>query len=187
MRKQTNYRVAILSFIIIVAIFFSCENDLEVVKSITETYNLPKQSAENIEIIYSDSAKVQIKIIGPKLEVYLNEEDEPYYEFQKGIKVYFYNPDLSIRSKLTANYAIYNVDEKEWEARGNVVVINENGRILKTEQLFWGEEKKKIYTNKLVKAIDDKSEIHSVGFEADENLDSWEFKNVTRSYFTVEK
>ena len=158
---------------------FSCENDLEVIKTITATIELPKQSAEDIEVIYSDSAKIKLKITAPKLELYQESAEKSHYEFPEGIRVYFYNPDKTIKSKLSANFAIHYVSENLWEARNNVVAINQTGEILKTEQLFWDQDKKTIYTNEFAKVIDDKSQITGHGFVADESFNNWEFKKVT--------
>ncbi len=158
---------------------FSCENDLEVIKTVTATLDLPKQSAEDIEVIYTDSSKIKIKITAPKLELFEESDEKSYYEFPEGIKVYFYNPDHTIKSKLSANFAIHYFTEDLWEARINVVAINQSGEILKTEQLFWDQKMHKIYTDKFAKVIDDKSQIIGQGFEADESFDTWEFKKVT--------
>jgi|SRR3972149_6120368 len=157
---------------------FSCENDIDVIKTFA-TSNVPKQSAQGIETIFTDSGKVQLKVVAPKLDYYQKSEGDTYYEFTEGIKVYFYNDDLTVKSKLTANYAIYYEQKNLWEARNNVVAINENGDILYTELLYWDQEKGKIYTDKLAKVKEKDSEILGEGFEADQNFTSWEFKKVT--------
>ncbi|MBN2520023.1 MAG: LPS export ABC transporter periplasmic protein LptC [Bacteroidales bacterium] len=169
-----------ISLLILEALLLlSCENDIEVINTITATSDVPKQTADSIEIIYSDSAIIQLKIFASKLEYYQKEEDNSYIEFPKGILVYFYRYDQTIRSKLTANYAIYYEPKKLWEARNNVVAINEDGEILNTELLFWDEEKEIIYTNKFAKVKDQNSEIQGEGFESDQNFTNWEFKKVT--------
>lgn len=166
-------------FLLLLLFLVSCENDLEVIKTITSTTDLPKQSAEEIEVIYSDSAVITLKITAPKLNFFQKTEDKPFYEFNEGIRVYFYDRDHTIKSKISANYALYDLSEYLWEARGNVVAINQNGVILKTEKLFWSENEKRIYTNEFAKVIDDKSQIIGQGFEADEAFTQWEFKKVT--------
>ena len=158
---------------------FSCENDIDVIHSITSTSKVPKQTAENVEVIYSDSAMTQLKIIAPKLDYFQKLENNSYFEFSEGIKVYFYHTDQSIRSKLTANYAIYYEAKQLWEARENVVAINEDGEILNTELLYWDELKRIIYTDKFARVKDENSEIQGHGFESDQNFNNWEFKKVT--------
>ena len=48
------------------------ENDIQTINSITDIKNFPSQSAKNIEILYSDSAIVKLKIIAPKMARYTN-------------------------------------------------------------------------------------------------------------------
>lgn len=172
---RSNY----IFILLLVLSLISCENDLEVIKNITATSNFPKQSAEDVEVIYSDSSIITLKITAPKLDFYQKTEDKPFYEFNEGIRVYFYDRNQTIKSKISANYALYDLSQYLWEARGNVIAINQNGVILKTEKLFWSENEKRIYTNEFAKVIDDKSQIIGQGFEADEAFTQWEFKKVT--------
>ncbi len=159
-------------------LFTSCENDIEVIKSITSTNELPQQSAENTEIIYSDSGIVKIRLLAPVLERYVKPEKETYVEFPEGLEVYFYHNE-EIESQLTANYVIYYEEQELWEARNNVVAVNKNSETLKTELLFWDQSEHKIYTDKFAKVTDEHNEIQGEGFKANENLTSWEFSKVT--------
>jgi len=158
---------------------FSCENDVEVVKSITLDSDHPQLSAKNSEIIYTDSTYLEMRITAPKLERYVKSENNKYFEFPEGINVYFYDEEEIIESEIKANYAIYYEDEELWEARNNVVAKNKNGEVLKTELLFWDDGKDKIYTDEFAKITDKESEIQGEGFEAHENMTNWEFKKVT--------
>jgi hypothetical protein len=47
---------------------------------------------------------------------------------------------------LVQNMPFITTDKELWEAKDSVVVINQAGEILNTEQLFWDERNKIIYS-----------------------------------------
>ena len=101
--------------------------------------------------------------------------EESYIEFIEGISVTTYkDTTLEVASTLVADYAILLEKQKLWEAKGNVVITNSDGRILETEQLFWNQKLEKIYSNVESKIIDGDNVIIGVGFESDQ-----EFKDYT--------
>lgn len=162
----------VIAIFFAITLFFSCKNDVQQINSLTDIQNFPNQSAKNIEIIYSDSARVKMKIIAPELNRYTNTK-EPYIDFPSGITVYFYTVDQKIESSLTANKAIYYEIPDKWEASNDVVVVNKEGEILNTELIIWDRKKEMLYSDKFVK-ITRKDEIwYGKGFEANENFTNY--------------
>ncbi len=128
----------------------SCKNDVQTVLSLDYVDTLPEMSARNVEIIYSEKAKVQIKLVSPYL---INKTaDEPELLFPEGFTVYFYDTAMNVKTTITADYGISYEKKKLMEARHNVVVENlEKGEKLNTEELFWDRGKQLIYSNKFVR------------------------------------
>lgn len=160
-----------------VSFLVSCENDIEKINTLTSLYNYPDLSGQKVEMIYSDSAKVRMKLIAEEIKQYSRTET-PYIEFPKGIEVQFYNDTLGVTAQLNANYAIYYNKSKIWEARGNVIAKNyEKGEQLNSEELFWDENKEIIYSN-IFSRIENKDGTFygSNGFEADQKLTKWKLK-----------
>jgi LPS export ABC transporter protein LptC len=160
----------------------ACENDIDVVNSITSaTENkLPLESSKNVEFLYSDSAVVRAKLIAPQIDRYGGKKQ--YLELPKGMNVVFYQADKTEQTKLTANYGIgydngTGVMEK-MEAKGNVIVINEKGDRLNTEHLTWNVLTKKIYTDDFVKITTKDQVIWGDGMDADQDFSKYEIKNV---------
>ncbi|MFC2090441.1 LPS export ABC transporter periplasmic protein LptC [Bacteroidota bacterium] len=142
-------------FITVALILQACENDIEKINLLNTTSEYPDVVAENIEVIYSDSAKVQVKMIAKELLQY-NMAEKPYSEFPKGMKVYFYDDSLQIDSEIQANYAIYYMEEKLWHATGNVVAQNySTGERLDTEELYWDEVKEEIYSETYTRIVNE--------------------------------
>lgn len=172
-------------YLTIMALFVSCESDMQRVKTITSISGLPTQSAKNVEIIHTDSAKITMIVNAKKLNKYNNVE-KPYTEFPEGLKVDFYNEFEEVNGQLFANYAIRDDETAIWEARYDVVVIGSEGKILNTELLFWDEQKEIIYTDEFVKITEEESIIYGTGFESNQDFSNWRILNITGTIYIDE-
>lgn len=165
-----------MAFILLSAVLlFSCKNDIEEINTLTSVSSLPTQSIQDFESIYSDSAKIQIRVIAPEVNRYGN-ASEPYIDFPAGIEVYFYDEYEEVNSQLTAKSAIYHESEELWEARDSVVAVNVDGDVLNTDLLFWDEKKGLIYSNKFVKITTADEVLLGEGFEANQDFTDWVIK-----------
>lgn len=168
----------------LVFLFFllsACENDIKVVDSVTTDNEkpLPAESSKNIVFLYSDSAKIRSKLSAPQLDRYIGKK--PYFEMAEGMEVIFYDVYPKEQSRITANYGIGKDNGnglETMEARRNVVVINEKGDRLNTEQLNWNAITEKIYTDRFVKITTDDEVIWGDGLEASQDFSEYEIKNV---------
>ena len=154
-----------------------CENDIERVNLLTESTEIPRVKGTNIEVIYSDSAKVRVQIIAPAFSEY-TDVDRPFMEFPEGLQVYFYDDSMGIESDIRADYTIYYPEERLWHATGNVVARNlVNGDALNTEELFWDEGKKLIYSDAFTRVQNEDGTFYGKrGFESHQDLSNWQLK-----------
>lgn len=157
-----------------------CENDIERVNLLTDDDSIPKLQGTNIKVIYSDSARVKVQMLAPSYRQFPDVE-RPYMEFPDGLEVFFYDDSLRIESEISADYVIYYTDELLWHATGDVVARKlGNGDALNTEELFWDEEKEKIYSNSYTRIQNEDGIFYGKqGFESDQNLDNWQLKGTS--------
>ena len=80
------YKLLILFFLC----FISCEDNFQEIKNINNYGNFPIGVAQNIKLIYTDSAKVKAILTSPINYDYTN-ESFPYSEFPDGIKITFFD------------------------------------------------------------------------------------------------
>jgi LPS export ABC transporter protein LptC len=156
----------------------SCENDIEKINSLTHINNFPEVSGKKVNIIYSDSGKVKLELNADEILQFLK-ADPPYFEFPRGIHVIFYDSNTEPESELVAGYAKYFQKERMWEARGNVIVTRiSTGEKLNTEELFWDENSKRIYSNSFSR-IQRKDMIYygQKGFETNEHFSPLRLKS----------
>ncbi|WP_165784602.1 LPS export ABC transporter periplasmic protein LptC [Solitalea longa] len=156
-----------------------CENDLAKVDAISaKIAETPVETSKEVEMIYSDSAKVKARMITPVFLQYKTEQ--PYDEMPKGLKIDFFNPGATkVESTLTANYGIRKPSERKIEVRNNVVVINQKGEKLNTERLVWDEASRKIFSDKFVKITTTDKIIQGYGLEANEDLSNYKIKQMS--------
>ncbi len=163
----------ILCIILSALILNACENDIEKIKSITKGIVLPDVTMIDANIVYSDSARIKLRVLAPVMSNFDLPKD-PYIEFPKGVKVTFYNASKQITSTITARYAIYYTQKELWEARHDVVAKNDKGEHLNTELMFWDQKEERIYSNLFSKITTaDGVFCGRDGFEAEQDFSKW--------------
>jgi LPS export ABC transporter protein LptC len=125
-----------------------------------------------VEILYSDSAVVRVRVRAPLLHSYV-ERTAPRQEFPKGIKVDFLNANQTIQSTLTAKTAVRNQEKGEVVARDSVIMTTIKQEKLETEELTWNEKTAKIRTEKFVKVSKPGEIIYGYGLEANQDFTYW--------------
>ena len=143
--------------------------------------------SENLSIVMSENGLKSYHFETPLMEGYTLARD-PYREFRKGIKITMFEEDStsSDAATLTANYAIFYENRKLWEAKGDVVVIQTNGRRLYTQQLFWNQSTHRIYSNVDSRIVDGDEMTDCEGFESDEEMVQWKYRKLKGvTYFTM--
>lgn len=128
--------------------------------------------AQDVEILYSDSAIVRVRVTGPLLHN-INERENARQEFPKGIRIEFLEPNLSVRSTLTAKTAVRQQEKGLITARDSVVFVTVKQEKLETEELIWDEKSGKVRTEKFVKVTKPGEVIYGFGLEAEQDFSYW--------------
>jgi len=170
----------------LVAMLFSCGNDLKEVQDFLADKNLPIGISKNVNLIHTDSGRVKTKLITPLLYDYGNRTEHPYQEFPEGIKIITFDKKNDSVT-LTADYSkTYNKTGIS-EVKKNVVVTNHKEKSkLFTEQLFWDQTTHYIYTEKAFRLITKTDTIYGKGFESNEDLSKVTMKNISGSVYVNE-
>lgn len=176
LKQVWNSRLLCL-FAACVLLLTSCKTDLDEAKLITSRANVNIETGKEVEILYTDYGVTRIKAVARTATRYNTQK--PYMEFSDGMKMYFYSATGEIESTLTARYATAVENSNEMTARDSVVVINNKGDRLDTDELIWDEEKKTIYSNSFVKISTPDEIIYGNGMVADQNFSNYTIKKIT--------
>ena len=163
-----------------------CENSLKDLQKISAAeINKPIQRFVDVDVVYSDSAKVKAHMTAPLMLDYNTQKSndskrqdttKPYTEMPKGVKVTFYNDSLQQTCTITADYGIRKVADKVIELHKNVVGTNVKGERFTSDELIWDENSKQIHSDKPVHVqMTDGSLLDGINFVSDEGLTHWKF------------
>lgn len=163
-----------------IGLITGCENDLKDIQKISASeVNKPVERYTDVDVIYSDSAKVKAHMTSPLMLDY-DKVAQPYTEMPKGVKVIFYDANLQPNCTITADYAIRRIQQKTIELKKNVVGTNVKGETFTSDELIWNETTRQVSSDKLVHVrLADGSIIDGTGFTSDENLNHWKLPNGT--------
>jgi len=168
--------ILIKSIIILAVMLFSCQNDKQTIQQVSASEVLPGETTFEADLMYSDSARVQIRIIAPELNRFQGDEIKSI--FPKGIELRVYDKEEKIVTTLTAEYGEHYETQKKLDVKNNVVVVNGEGDTLYTEHLIWDEVNHTIESDEYVKIRTGEEIIYGEGLEAKEDFSSYRIKKI---------
>lgn len=138
--------------------------------------DLPVERIRGLTTLYSDSGKVTVRVKAPVYEKIRKEQ--VFTRLPEGIRIEFFDENLRVESQLTAGWALHRENERVWEARKDVVVVNQKGERLDTQHLIWDERKELLTSEEEVKITTAEEVIFGKGFEADQDFSRYRIFNV---------
>jgi hypothetical protein len=174
-------------YILITCLFFtmiSCENNTKT--DVVTKNEAQVEVAKEVEILYSDSAVVRIKINSPLLLSHI-EKDNPHDEFPKGIRLDFFDAQQQPSSILVAKYGLRFPLKNQVILRDSCVWKSiSNQETLEGFELIWDENQQKVYSNKLVIITTPTERIWGYGFETNKDFTRWKI-NKPQGRLAVDK
>jgi len=149
----------------------SCENDEKKIDALLSN-KTGLEEGKQIESFLSQDGILKARLRSPYMLRYL--VDTPYIEFPRKLHVDFYNDSTKIESTLDAIYARYRDNQRIVYLRDSIVVINIlRGDTLKTDELWWDQNKQIFYTDKDVEIRKPTQTIFGKGLTAAQNFSEY--------------
>ncbi|WP_162428058.1 LPS export ABC transporter periplasmic protein LptC [Pontibacter pudoricolor] len=146
-------------------------------------YTGPVMENKDVFTLYSDSAKLMIRMKAPVQQ----EFEKGDGVFPKGFYVEFLQQPGKVTSTMRANYGKQTKGSELYFAKGDVQVNNIlKGEKLETEELYWDRRRRKIYTDKFVKITTPNRVVTGQGLQSDQNFDNYTIKKIT-GVFDIEE
>lgn len=165
-RFRPQFRLYLLGLFLVASTH--CVDTATTAKQIVEDRQIPLGTANNIRMVYTDSAKVQAILTAPKHVDYTNLSFQ-YSLFPEGLKVVFYDQQGN-QSELIADYGTLYNDSKLIDLKGNVVLTSNDGGVLKTDQLFWDADAEWMFTEQPFTFQDNNYDFEAVRLDADKEF-----------------
>ena len=168
----------------VIALFFSCNNTLKKVQNLDSSSYEPLSVAENINTKYTDSGRLTLILLSPKMVNFTNREF-PFYKFPEGIDLTLFDDDNN-KNTVTSNHAIVYNQIDLIDLQGNVVLTTSTNDTLFTEQLFFDQKMEWLFTNHPVKFRTKDYITNGVGFDSNKNFTNAQVLEVTGRIFIDE-
>ena len=180
--KKIQYKSLSLLFLLSLAIF-GCGQEPSLGKKKIPEYKGASVEFDSVRTIYSQSAKIRVKLFGNK-QIVLQSGDIYY---PQGIEVNMYNEQGIKTTNLRADSGRYEKNIRIYRAYGNVVVVNlEQQQTLYTDQLNWDQNKREISTEKNIKIVTLKELLYGVGLVSNDEFSKYRITKPT-GVFAVEE
>lgn len=156
--------------VVMLLFFISCQKkdrDLVYLKFNPET--TPTMVTDSVSAFVSDSGVTRYKIVAKKWMSFDRAKD-PYRYFPKGLYVERYDPLFRIEATVVADTAWNYTAKKLWKLKGNVKVKNIMGDEFESQELFWDEQQRKVYSDKLITIRKGITELKGYGFESNQEM-----------------
>jgi LPS export ABC transporter protein LptC len=155
---------------LMVAGLHSCGNKMSDINDLTRKPKL-QDIAYGVQMYYSKDGRVSATIEATEF-LHAQSARPPYVDMRKGIRARFYDDSMQVRNTLTAKTARYFEDQGNILIRDSIVVVNEKGEQLETEELVWNQVMGMYYTEKPVKITTAGQTIFGDGLNAPQDF-SW--------------
>jgi LPS export ABC transporter protein LptC len=130
--------------------------------------------------MYSEDGKVKVRIYATEF-VRNDFAKPPYTDIRKGLRMEFFDDSLQLESTLTAKYARFYEEKKSVLIRDSIIVRTKKQEEIRTEELVWNQNIKKIYTEKPVQITTPTQVMYGDALEAEEDFSLYQIKNLRGS------
>ncbi len=162
----------------LVALIAGCssQNIKPPIDSSLNVSKLPLQESWMDTVAFSDSGKTKALLIAGHLTMF----DHPNETLlDSNVKVNFYDENQIQTTTLTSLKGRVDNTNNNLYAIDSVVAINDSGVVLRTQELMWNNNTRKIITDKFVTITTPKEKIQGYGFESDQSLRNYTIYNIT--------
>lgn len=151
-------------------LFTACRPEKQhYVPNVGDGTTTPTMSTTDVTTIISDSGYTRYKVVTP-LWLMFEDAEEPFWRFPDGIELEQYDHDMNPESNVICDSAVYFSRKRLWRLDGDVVMVNTERDSFLTQQLFWDQNQRKIYTDSFIHIVRTDRTIEGYGFESDQSM-----------------
>lgn len=181
-----NVATAILVVVVLFGAAACSKEEAPKLEAVKDRKKLPGLAATKITTVISDSGITRYRIYTDQWDVF-DRAAEPYWNFPKGLHFERFDKGLNIDANFHSKTAKYYEYKKLWEFRGNVKAVNIKGEMFETDLLYWDQTQERIYSDKFIRVTQATRVITAYGFESDQSLTKYNFRNVEGIFALDEK
>ena len=165
-----------MSTLLTVAVLSSCKKEKQ--EFVNQKYDpelVPTIDTDSVTMNISDSGRVKYKVVTKRMQTFDKAKD-PHWYFPKGLFLEQYDSAFHVNATVVAD-TVWNFTRRGiWKLKGHVIIKNVKGAVFKTEELFWDQTKKKIYTDKFIKITTPDRDLQGYGMDASQDLSEYQIR-----------
>ena len=180
-------RMASVAMCVILFLVACSGKKTEVAEGYENVDSMPSLYTRDVNALISDSGITRYRIEAPAWYMYESEAmEDPYWYFPEGLYVEQFDSTFATETMIKGDTAIYYKKEQVWRLDKNVHIENIEGRKFDTQQLYWNQKSRRIYSDSAIRITTGEEVIEGVGFESNEQITKYTILRVT-GIFTVER
>jgi len=148
------------------------EEERHYVKNIGDGTSTPTMNTLNVNTFISDSGYTRYFITAPLWSMY-EDAPEPFWLFPDGIELEQYDRALRVAATMRCDSARYLSQKRIWRLDGNVVMVNTQRDSFLTQQVYWDQVKREVYSDSFVHIVRTDRIIEGFGFTSNEQITAY--------------
>lgn len=177
-----NARRAVLMSGLVVTFLLACEEPKQ--HKQVKPYAGPIEEVNGVKLLYSEAARLKVKLTTAKQYRYQNENRK----YPQEVNILFYGPAGEEATTIRSDSGRYDKAKDLYTVMGHVVVINkQKGEKLLTNELNWNPVTKKVFTDKRVTILSQLTgeKLYGIGLDANQDFTQYSIRKPT-GVFNVE-
>ncbi len=177
--QATSMRLLLAAVVALGAAAMSCgEKERAYVANISDGNHTPTMTTLDVETFISDSGYTRYHLSTPRWQMF-EEAAEPFWRFPEGLDLQQYDLAMRPDATMTCDTATYFSRKRLWRLDGHVVMVNTLRDSFLSQQLFWDQAKRLVYTDSFIHIVRSDRIIEGYGFESNENMTAYSINRPT--------
>lgn len=174
-----NRSWSVVLSLFMISLFISCRNETkDQVTFVFDKETIPIINTDSVTMLISDSGMVKYKVITKTWKMF-DEASEPFWLFPDKLYLEQYDSLFNTVVTLRADTVWRYISDNLWKMRGNVFIRNFQNKTFESEEIFWDQQKQRIYSNKPVTIKSpNEATIIADDFESNQQMTQIKMKNV---------
>ena len=134
---------------------------------------LPDQEGWNSKVVFTTKGVIEAELHSTYMMRWNNQK---LTTFGQGLRVEFYEEGKH-SATLTSDSGEVRGNTNNLSAYGNVVIISDSGLTMRTQKIYWDDQKQRIIADGFVTMSSAEDTLNGYEFESDKDLTNWKMKN----------
>ncbi len=173
-----GYHIKIIGLVVCLMLAAACSHDkTAIVDHAIDPEEVPTVTSHDVQTIISDNGVTRYRITTPLWLIY-EEAKEPHWIFPKGVLAEELDSAYNNASTIRCDSAYFFERKQLWHLTGNVRMTNVNGDVIMTNEIYWDQHKRQLYSESFIHIEKQERVIEGRGYVSNENFTTYTLRNV---------